>query len=138
MAHEQRIHPMLAYEDGYVAIDWLVKTFGFVEKTRMEDKGRISHAELELDGSSIMLATPAPGYQSPKRHREHCEAARKWSDTPYIINGIVLEVDDIGAHYERAKGAGATILSPLEDSGLGFWRYRAEDLEGQRWMFTGK
>jgi len=31
----QRIVPMIAYEDGAAAIDWLVSAFGFREITRM-------------------------------------------------------------------------------------------------------
>ena len=41
---------------------------------------------------------------------------------------------DIDRHFERAKTGGAHILSKLEDTGNGK-RYRAEDLEGHRWMF---
>jgi uncharacterized glyoxalase superfamily protein PhnB len=43
-------------------------------------------------------------------------------------------VADVDAHFERAKREGATILSELED-GFPGRRYRAEDLEGHRWMF---
>jgi uncharacterized glyoxalase superfamily protein PhnB len=43
-------------------------------------------------------------------------------------------VDDIDAHFARAQAAGATMLSPIED-GFPGRRYRAEDLEGHRWMF---
>jgi uncharacterized glyoxalase superfamily protein PhnB len=53
---------------------------------------------------------------------------------PWIVDGVLVYVDDVDAHYDRAKKAGATILSPLEDGGHGR-RYRAEDLEGHRWMF---
>jgi uncharacterized glyoxalase superfamily protein PhnB len=53
---------------------------------------------------------------------------------PYIIDGVLVYVDDIDAHFERAKAAGAAILSPVEQGQEGK-RYRAEDLEGHRWMF---
>jgi len=43
-------------------------------------------------------------------------------------------VDGVDAHYERARQAGANILSAPE-GGLPGRRYRAEDLEGHRWMF---
>jgi uncharacterized glyoxalase superfamily protein PhnB len=46
-------------------------------------------------------------------------------------------VDDLDAHFERAKAAGATILSEPEDvPEAGIRHYRAEDLEGHRWMFS--
>ena len=38
----------------------------------MED-GTIGHAELELGGEVVMLATPNREYRSPKSHRETCE-----------------------------------------------------------------
>jgi PhnB protein len=81
-----------------------------------------------------MLATPTPDYRAPKSHRETCEQARKWSSVPYIVDGVLVYVKDVGAHYEQARKAGATILSELEDGSDGK-RYRAEDLEGHRWMF---
>jgi uncharacterized glyoxalase superfamily protein PhnB len=40
----------------------------------------------------------------------------------------------VDAHFRRAREAGATILSEIETGGPGK-RYRAEDLEGHRWMF---
>ena len=43
----------------------------------------------------------------------------------------------IDENYMRAKKAGATILSEPEDGPPGR-RYRAEDLEGHRWMFLEK
>ena len=127
--------PMLAYEDGVAAMDWLARAFGFRERARMlGENGRLSHGEMKAGEGMIMLATPSPHYHGPKRHREESEAARKWSEVPYIIDGVLVYVDDVAAHFERASAAGATILSPVEDSGEGR-RYRAEDLEGHRWMF---
>ena len=84
-----------------------------------------------------MLATPSPNYQSPKRHRENCAAARRWSTVPYIIDGVLVSVDDLDRHFARAKSAGATILSEIEEGPPGR-RYRAEDLEGHRWFFFEK
>ena len=81
-----------------------------------------------------MLATPTPDYEGPKHHREHCEQARKWSSVPWVIDGVLVYVDDIDGHYKRAKYAGANILSEPEGGPPGR-RYRAEDLEGHRWMF---
>ena len=130
--------PMLAYENGPEAMDWLSRAFGFRERARMlGENGRLSHGEMEAGDGVIMLATPSPHYHGPKRHREESEAARKWSDVPYIIDGVLVYVDDVDAHFQRAKAAGATILSPVEQGQEGK-RYRAEDLEGHRWMFMEK
>ena len=69
----------------------------------MED-GTIGHAELELDGEIVMLATPNRDYQSPKRHRETCDAARRWLDNPWVVDGVLVLVDDLDAHHARAVG----------------------------------
>ena len=130
--------PMLSYEDGSAALDWLARAFGFREVTRMMGPdGRLSHGEMTAGDGLIMLATPSPDYQSPKRHRENCAAARQWSTVPYITDGVLVFVDDLDRHFARAKSAGATILSEIEEGPPGR-RYRAEDLEGHRWFFFEK
>src|SRR5439155_16144737 len=108
------IIPMIAYEDGVAALDWLARAFGFRERTRMIGQdGRLSHGEMEAGDGVIMLATPTPDYESPKRHRQGCERARRWSAVPWVIDGVLVQVDDVDQHFERAKRAGATILSEL-------------------------
>jgi uncharacterized glyoxalase superfamily protein PhnB len=102
-----------------------------------DDEGRVTHVNMELDGGMVMLGYPSPDYQSPKHHADVCEQARTWRQTPYVVDGLYVSVDDIDAHYARAQAAGATILSELEDNpGIGQRQYRAEDLEGHRWMFA--
>lgn len=129
------VMPMIAYENGPAAMDWLATAFGFRERARMvDDDGRLGHGEMEAGDGLIMLATPSINYRGPKRHREQCELARSWHDVPYIIDGVLVYVDDVDAHFERARAAGATILSAVEEGGVGK-RYRAEDIEGHRWMF---
>ncbi|MGQ0804907.1 MAG: VOC family protein [Actinomycetota bacterium] len=131
-----QVVPMLAYRDAPEALGWLVKAFGFEERTRMEEPdGTIGHAELVLDdGGVVVLASGPPGYEGPRRHRTGCAAARAWSKVPWVINGVCVHVDDVDEHYAQAKGAGATILSEPESQPYGRM-YRAEDLEGHRWMF---
>jgi uncharacterized glyoxalase superfamily protein PhnB len=135
---EQRVIPMLSYEDAGRAADWIAAAFGFTETARWsDDDGRASHVNMELDGGMIMLGYPSPDYQSPKHHAEVCGQARTWRQTPYVVDGVYVSVDDVDAHYRRAVAAGATILSELEDNpGIGQRQYRAEDLEGHRWMFA--
>jgi len=132
---EPGVIPMIAYEDGAAAMDWLARVFGFREQTRMMGKdSRLAHGEMETEHGLIMLATPSPNYEAPKHHREHCERARNWSTVPWVIDGVLVYVNDIDEHFQRAKREGATILSELEE-GFPGRRYRAEDLEGHRWMF---
>jgi uncharacterized glyoxalase superfamily protein PhnB len=132
---DMAVTPMLAYEDGAAALLWLSKAFGFRELTRMTgDDGRLAHGEMETGDGVIMLATPSPDYEGPGRHREHCEAARRWSTVPWVIDGVLVYVDNVSEHYERAKKEGAGILSEPEIGPYGT-KYRVEDIEGHRWMF---
>jgi PhnB protein len=130
---DQGVIPMLAYEDGPAAMDWLVRAFGFKEKERrLDQQGRLSHGELDTGSGLVMLATPTPAYRSPRHHRQECEAARRWSEVPYIVDGVLVYVEDVAAHHRRAVEAGAQVLTPPD---TGQARYRVEDLEGHRWMF---
>jgi len=86
--------------------------------------GRVGHAEVGGDGVRIMLASEYPelGIASPRD-----------LDTRY--SQLYVLVDDVDAHYERARAAGATIVAePLEDHGDRF--YRSNDPEGHRWIFA--
>ena len=131
---EQGVVPMIAYADGEAALDWLHSAFGFTERARMLDNGRLTHGEMETEHGIVMLASPSAEYEGPRHHREHCERARAWSNVPWVVDGVLVYVDDVDAHHRRAVEAGATILTPPEDGSPGR-RYRAEDLEGHRWMF---
>jgi uncharacterized glyoxalase superfamily protein PhnB len=126
---------MIAYENGVAAMDWLARAFGFVERTRMIGRdGRLAHGEMLAGDGLIMMATPTPEYEGPRTHRSHCERARRWSAVPWVIDGVLVHVADVQEHFRRAKEAGATILSDVEE-GPPARRYRVEDLEGHRWMF---
>ncbi len=68
--------PMLSYEDVGAAVDWLTNAFGFRETGQRytDQEGRVTHAELELDGA--LLGWPGPEYQSPDHHAQICNHAR--------------------------------------------------------------
>jgi uncharacterized glyoxalase superfamily protein PhnB len=125
---------MLTYTDGPAAMDWLVDAFGFEERTRwLDDEGRVAHGELAAGDGLVMIASTNPAYEGPRAHRRHCAAADAWQSTPYVVDGALVYVDDIDAHYARAVAAGAPTLSEIEDGPARL--YRTEDLEGHRWMF---
>lgn len=128
--------PMLSYEDCDAAAEWLKRVFGFVEEERYgDDEGRVTHVTLRLGDGVVMIGWPGPEYQSPKHHRETCEAAARWSEVPYVIDGVFARVEHVEAHCERARAQGARILSE-PDGAFEERRYRVEDLEGHRWMFA--
>ena len=129
------VTPMISYEDAGVAADWLARAFGFEETLRYtENSGKVSHVEFRLGDGAVMLGSP-PGYLNPLHLRE-TEAGRAWNETAFVIDGVHVYVEDVDAHFAHAREAGATILSELEDQPFGDRQYRAEDLEGHRWMFA--
>ena len=118
-----RVMPYLLYEDSDAALDFLTSAFGFREKFRMtDDDGRINHAEVELGDGVIMLGTPGSDYKNPKRLGGKTQS-------------VYVYVDDVDAHYEKAKAAGAKIVREPEDQFYGDRNYGVEDPEGHEWYF---
>lgn len=130
--------PMLSYEDPARAADWVAEAFGFRETGRWAGAdGRVTHVNMERNGAVMKLGSPGRDYQNPRHHAEICDHARAWLSTPFIVDGVLVYVDDIDVHFERARASGATVLSALEDNtAIGQQQYRVEDLEGHRWMFA--
>jgi uncharacterized glyoxalase superfamily protein PhnB len=126
--------PFIGYEDCAAAADWLTRAFGFAELERFDDGGTVSHVTLRAGDGLIFLGHPGLSYVNPLHLRERCDAAARMYNVPWVVDGAWVAVDDVDAHFERARAAGARMLSGLEDSPHGR-RYRAEDLEGHRWMF---
>jgi uncharacterized glyoxalase superfamily protein PhnB len=122
----QRIIPYLAYRDAAGAIDFLIRAFGFEERFRYPmDDGRIGHAEVGYDDNVVMLASASEGFgKSPL-------------DLPANHGQVYCFVDDVDAHYARAREGGATLCSEPGDA-HGVRMYRAMDPEGHRWIFATK
>lgn len=125
-AESAPLSPMLPYNDAPAAIDFLCNAFGFSESFRMAmDDGRVGHAELKLGSSVLMLASAFPEFglvSAADVTEHHCQ--------------LHCSVQDVDAHCNAARAAGATIVSEPEDQNHGNRTYRAIDLEGHRWMFS--
>jgi uncharacterized glyoxalase superfamily protein PhnB len=134
-----RVVPMMSYENAEAAIAFLSAAFGFRERQRFVDKaGRITDAILDVPGGGVVMLGEGNGtYENPRHHRETCEAARRWQDTPYIVDGLLVTVDDVDRQLAQAKTAGAVILSEPEDTPHGR-QCRMEDPEGHRWMLMSE
>lgn len=127
-----RISSSPVYADAGKAIDFLCNAFGFeVQLKVVADGGKIAHAELVLPGGLISLG-------DVEKH------GREWRKTPKEVGGctqaMCVYVDDVDAHCERARKAGATIaVEPkTTDYGDGYWvdrSYEAVDPEGHHWWF---
>ena len=136
----QDVIPMLAYENGLAALEWLKQAFGFEEdmdRRMLDATGRLTHAQLMAGGDIIMVSTPTPDYESINNHREHCKKMDRWLQVPWVINGLLVHVKNVEEHFEKAKEKGAEILSGIEEGPPGK-RYRCADIEGHRWMFIEK
>ncbi len=122
----QRIVPMLAYADAHGALEFLCKAFGFEERYRLEmPDGRIGHAEIAYQDNVVTLASVYPeiGMASPL-------------DLPAVHSQLNCWVDDVDAHFAKARDAGATVVGEPEDQFYGARSYRAVDPGGHRWIFS--
>ena len=127
--------PMLSYENGKQALDWLAKAFGFeIKECWLDDQGNLSHGELALGPQRLFVSNGPAGYQSPKTLALNYPPAAEWQKSPYVINGVMVEVQNVDEVFGKAKAHGARILGEIED-GFPGRRFRAADLEGNRWMF---
>jgi uncharacterized glyoxalase superfamily protein PhnB/DNA-binding XRE family transcriptional regulator len=124
-----QITPTLFYEDSATAVSWLEKAFGFHIRERVTDEqGRVIHSELELGDGLIMCGSV---HASPSATPRHASPKSLGKNT----QSLYVFVDNLDAHYARAKAAGATILTEPETS-YGHRRYRALDIEGHQWCFA--
>jgi uncharacterized glyoxalase superfamily protein PhnB len=55
---------------------------------------------------------------------------------PKLSYATTVMVDDVDAHHERAKAAGATILTSPTNQPWGLRSYAAIDLDGHQWEFS--
>lgn len=121
----ERVIPVLTYHDIAAAHDFLVQAFGFtaggVDRT---PDGVAVHGEVRAGDMSIWL------------HRVTAEHQLASPGAVDVANsGLVVQVDDLDAHYERARSAGARIDSDPVDQPYGQREYGARDPEGHRWWF---
>jgi uncharacterized glyoxalase superfamily protein PhnB len=124
--------PFLRYEDAPAAIDWLERAFGFKRHTVVEgDDDGIDHAELRFGSGMIMLGSTREASQWESNAIQ--KIPRQLGGA--VTGGIYVVVDDPDAHHERAKAAGAEIVSELTDQEYGSRDYSARDPEGYLWHF---
>src|SRR2546423_13605405 len=109
---EQRVIPMLAYEDAGLAAEWISKVFGFRETERFHNSvGTVTDVVLELDGATVLVGHPSDAYQGPRRHAQACALARQWLEAPVLVDGVVVMVDDVATPFGPPKPGGAQVLS---------------------------
>ena len=103
------ITPYLSVKGAAAAIEFYKRAFGATEVLRMpRPDGRIGHAELTIGDSRIMLADEHPeiDFRGPQ----------SLGGTPVHLH---LYVPDVDAVVERAVGAGARLVRPVQDQFYG-------------------
>ncbi len=106
------------------AIEFYKKAFGAVEKGRLlMPDGTIGHAEIEIEGSLLMLAD---------------ENAAWGTKSPTTLGGttmtIGLYVQDADAVFNKAIEAGGTEVMPMKDEFYGDRVGQVMDPFGYKWM----
>ena len=92
----ENVIPYLIVKGAAKAIEFYTAAFGAKETFRMEDCGRIGHAEIQIGESKLMLADEHPemGYLGPQGR------------SPVTL---VINTDDTDAMFARAVAAGAKV-----------------------------
>jgi uncharacterized glyoxalase superfamily protein PhnB len=121
-----KVHELFAYlhvSNAAKAIEFYGKAFGAKEKFRLtEPSGRIGHAELDFNGTTLMLADEFPEYNIRG---------------PQAIGGtsvtIHIHVDNADEVIRRAVSAGAEIEMEPKDEFYGERSGCVRDPFGHRW-----
>ena len=119
----QALIPALSVDGGAAALAFYKRAFGATERYRLEEPGgKIAHAELELLGSTLMLADEYPelGFVGP--HKLSGSATH-----------LTLYVPDVDAFAARAVEAGAKIERPMRDEFYGDRVVSLRDPFGHQW-----
>jgi uncharacterized glyoxalase superfamily protein PhnB len=104
--------PVLIYPDPGVAADWLMKAFGFTVRLR------IANHRIQM------------------RVGEGCFTIAEGNVMPNRSCVVQVRIEDAHGHCERAREAGAIILTEPKDHVYGERQYDAQDFYGHHWNFT--
>jgi len=120
------VTPYLIVKGADRAIDFYKKAFGASLRMRMDGpNGTVGHAEIEIEGSAVMLADEFPdmGFRSPQS-----------------LGGagvsLHLYVKDVDACFNEAVAAGAKALRPVQDQFYGDRSGTVEDPFGHVWTIS--
>jgi uncharacterized glyoxalase superfamily protein PhnB len=113
--------PHVKYRDLQEAIAWLSKAFGLVEHYRYGNP--VSGAQMSVCNAWIMLKQARRENPIPK-------------ELGFGTQSLTVFIEDIDAHFQQAKSAGAAIVEDLHETEYGELQYGAEDLDGHHWLFS--
>jgi uncharacterized glyoxalase superfamily protein PhnB len=112
----------VVYQNLSAALAWLTKAFGFTEHFRYGDPNDPGGVQVLFGKAVIMLQGPR-GSSSP-------------AQLGYGTQSLTLFIEDVDAHYAKAKSAGATIVEEPHETEYGEYQYAALDLDGHHWLFS--
>ena len=119
--------PYLFYDDVERAASFMEAAFGFTRTfVSPAPEGGLAHAQLAHGSGLIMIGHTGAGLRLVKNARS----------LGALHAGVYVFVDDVDAHCERARAAGASVLLEPGDQPWGDRMYCAVDPEGQFWMFA--
>ena len=134
-----RITSSVYYEDPRAAIDWLCRAFGFEVRLLVEGEGgRVEHSELAFGDGLVMVGTAGGGNPAKEAWQRFYASPKSLGGK--MTQGLAIFVDDVDAHCEHARAAGAKVVRELQTSDYGddYWSdrsYGATDPEGHLWWF---
>jgi uncharacterized glyoxalase superfamily protein PhnB len=111
--------PVLIYPDVREAVAWLTAAFGFVERVRIGENHR---SQLRV-GDGAVIVGDVRNERRPPRPGE-------------VTHSVVVRVEDVHAHCERARAHGARIVMEPIDFEYGERQYTVEDPAGHQWTFS--
>lgn len=135
-----RISSGLYYRDPAKMIDWLCDAFGFdLQLKVVGEDGRIEHSELTYgDGGEALIMVGGERFDDKAFLGVNMKSP---ASVGCNTQGLMVHVEDVDAHCEQARAAGAKIIDEpkLHDYGEDYWAdrsYGALDPEGHMWWFT--
>jgi uncharacterized glyoxalase superfamily protein PhnB len=132
-ATSPNIYPCLGYRDAKAAIRWLIEAFGFEERmVHPGDDREVAHAELSLGPGIIMLGSASDDMADVDTDALTAGGKVDFSRIPFAL---YVAIEDVDAHCERTRAAGAEIVREPSDTDYGSREYAARDLEGNVWSF---
>jgi uncharacterized glyoxalase superfamily protein PhnB len=127
MAHPTGFQPSVVYQDPRAAMRWLQDAFGFDTALYIEgEDGGFIHCQMRYGGALISIG-------------------QEWDEdfkSPLKVGGkntqlTTINIDtDIDAHCERARAAGAVIVTEPNTQFYGDRVYRCRDPEGHNWSIS--
>lgn len=118
----------VSYQDSKAAFRWLEQAFGFEPLIVLLDAdGNLAHSEMGYGASVVMVGNEwSDDHKSPK------SLGGKNTQSVHVQLAVG---EDIDAHCDRARTAGAGIIAEPETQFYGDRSYRAKDPEGHIWTF---